>query len=170
MNYFKRGSRGLARLSMGAAFALSGAAMAAADSCPSLSDIHDLLPKIDDQIAGPSALAYSDGPLKPGKTGYGYSLRETLFPGLSCKANTLYHTERTVLNCASPTVSAVKAKALYNDVLDCFIEAGWGQRGIYMVDPYNEATQAKLYAFDDGFSVEFRQDKTARKSAEWTAP
>lgn len=56
---------------------------ASAQECSDLAVVHDLLPSIDNQISGKNTLAYNDGPLEPGKTGYGFGLRETLFDWLA---------------------------------------------------------------------------------------
>ena len=84
---------------------------AGAQDCPDLNDVHGLLPQIDNQIAGPDKLAYNNGPLKPGKSGYGFALREDLFLGLTCKANPLFRDRKIVLNCAVSTPSKAKAEA-----------------------------------------------------------
>ena len=48
----------------------------AAEDCPDLMDVHNLLLRIDNQTSGQDTLACSDGPLKPNKSGYGFVLRE----------------------------------------------------------------------------------------------
>ena len=136
---------------------------AAAQDCPDLGGVHELLPRIDHQISGPDALAYTDGPLKPGKLGYGFVLRQPLFRALTCKANTLFRDQKIVLNCAVPTPSKAQADAISNDVLGCLLKNGWGQRGIYLIDPKNDVTLAKLYALEDSFSIEFVQVKPTQE-------
>lgn len=143
---------------------------AAAQSCSDLADVHDLLPRIDNQIAGPDTLAYNDGPLKPGKSGYGFVTREGLFKGLTCKANPLFLDQKIVLNCAVSTSSKAQAEAVSKEVLGCMLENGWGQRGIYLVDPKNDITLAKLYAMEDSFSIEFVQTKPTPGSAASDVP
>ena len=138
---------------------------AGAQDCPDLNDVHGLLPQIDNQIAGPDKLAYNNGPLKPGKSGYGFALREDLFLGLTCKANPLFRDRKIVLNCAVSTPSKAKAEAISDDVLGCLLENDRGQRGIYMVDPQNDITLAKFYALEDSFSVEFVQIKSTPRRA-----
>jgi len=137
---------------------------AAAQDCSDFAGIHELLPQIDRQIEGPDSLAYDEGPLKPGKSGYGFILREPLFTGLTCKANPLFLDRKIILNCAVPTLSKARADAIANGVLGCLLEKGWGQRGIYLVDPKNDITLAKLYALEDSFSIEFVQIKSAIRS------
>ncbi len=141
-----------------------------AQECADLGGVHDLLPRIDNQIAGPDSLAYDGGPLKPGKSGYGFALRETLIVGLTCKANPLFRDRKIVVNCAVPTPSKEKADAISEDVLGCLLNNGWGQRGIYLVDPENDITLAKLYSFDDSFSLEFVQVKPIPESSASAAP
>ena len=69
----------------------------AAEDCPDLMDVHNLFPRIDNQISGQDTLAYSDGPLKPNKSGDGFVLREPLFSELTCKANPLYRDRKNCL-------------------------------------------------------------------------
>lgn len=133
--------------------------MASAENCANLSEIHELLTLIDDQVADQDSLAYGNGPLKAGKDGYGFLLKETLFPGLTCKANTTYYDRKVVLNCYTTTSSKASAEHYYNNVLDCLIGDGWGQRSIYLVDPKNDLTKAKLYTFEESFSVDFVREK-----------
>jgi len=143
---------------------------AAAQDCPDLAGVHDLLPRIDDQLSGPDALAYTDGPLESGKSGYGFILKKPLFRALTCKANTLFRDRKIVLNCAVPTPTKARADEIAKDVLGCLLEKGWGQRGIYLIDPKNDITLAKLYALENSFSIEFVQNKSAARSGLSDAP
>ena len=86
-----------------------------------------------------------------------------MFRDLTCKANPLFRNRKIVLNCAVPTPSKARADAISNKVLGCLLEDGWGQRGIYMIDPDNDITLAKLYSLKDSFSIEFIQVKTAKE-------
>ena len=143
---------------------------AGAQDCSDLMGVHDLLPRMDNQIASREKLAYDNGPLKPGKSGYGFALRETLFEGLKCKANPLFRDQNIVLNCAVATLSKMQAEEISNDVLGCMLENGWGQRGIYLVDAENDITLAKLYTMEDSFSIEFIQIKSFSGSSSNDAP
>lgn len=144
--------------------------MASVDKCTNLSEVHDLLTLIDDQVADQDTLAYGNGPLKLGKNGYGFLLKEIFFPGLICKANTTFYDRKVVLNCATTTSSEASAEQFYDMVLDCLIGNGWGQRSIYLVDPKNDLTKAKLYRFEKSFSVDFVREKQSEAFQSGSVP
>lgn len=135
------------------------ASSAQAKDCPNFSIFHDLLPEVNGQLATRNKVKSPNGPLKPRKVGYGFMFKETPIAGFSCKTNTLFIDEKIIANCSRETKSKAESRKLYDHYFDCFIDQGWGQRSIYLIDPFDDRTEAKLYAFDKTFSLEFVQHK-----------
>lgn len=127
--------------------------------CPNFSKFHKLLPAIDRQLETKNTLLTSQGPLMPRKSGYGFYVKEQFLDDLNCKVNTLYFDQKTVVNCTKKTHSKAQSQNLYDYYFECLFDQGWGQRSIYFIDPFNDITQGKIYAFADSFSIEFVQFK-----------